>query len=94
MTSRFNCHNFIKSGVIPGHTCKSLRRGTHGLFEYTVTVLIWIIITAHGLNMAAQALYCYYTYYGLVAVMNTNGRWQLHIVLEGIKLDYRVLYLG
>jgi len=44
--------------------------------------------------MAANAVYFYHTCYELVAVINTNSRWQQDTVLEGIQLDYRVLYLG
>ena len=44
--------------------------------------------------MAANAVYFYYTCYELVAVINTNSRWQQDTVLECIQLDYGVLYLG
>ena len=43
-----------------------------------------------------QMLYIYFynTCYELVAVINTNSRWQQYTALEGIQMDYRVLYLG
>jgi len=44
--------------------------------------------------MAVNAVYFYYTCYELVAVINTNSRWQQDTVLECIQLDYGVLYFG